>query len=65
MYRNQKLWKRVRVRVLRNGESLKRVAKTEGLSRPTVRKMLRHEKPVGYGYTFDDLVYILYKIQRT
>ena len=50
MYRDQKLWKRVRIRVLRNGESLNRVAKTEGLSRPTVRKILRHEKPVGYGY---------------
>ena len=50
MYRDQKLWKRVRFRVLQNDESINRVAKTEGLSRPTVRKILRHKKPVGYGY---------------
>lgn len=49
MIRDQKLWKRVRIRILRNGEPRNRVAKTEVLSRATVRKILRHEKPVGYG----------------
>jgi transposase len=49
MYRNPKLWKRVRVRILRNGESRNHVAFSEGLSRATVRKMLRHEKPLEYG----------------
>ncbi len=49
MYRSQKLWKRVRTRILVTGESRNHVAITEGLSRATVRKMLRHEHPVGYG----------------
>lgn len=49
MIRNQKLWKRVRIRILRNGESRNHVAKTEGLSRATIRKILLYEKPVGYG----------------
>jgi transposase len=49
MYRSPKLWKRIRTRILKNGESRNSVAKIEGISRATVRKMLRNEHPLDYG----------------
>ncbi len=49
MYRSPKLWKRIRACILKNGESRSSVAKIEGLSRATVRKMLRHDHPLDYG----------------
>lgn len=45
MYRDLKIWKRVRRRVLQNGESIRHVAKIERISRYMVRKMLKHEHP--------------------
>lgn len=45
MYTNGYLWRRVRKRVLVFGESRRHVAKTEHISRPTVRKMLCSESP--------------------
>ena len=46
MYRDPKLWKRIRTRVLQNGESRRHVAKCEGMSRTTLRKILNSECPV-------------------
>lgn len=41
-------WARVRRRVLAEGESIRRVSQTEGLSRNTTRKMLRQDQPGQY-----------------
>ena len=51
MYSNIRQWKRVRERVLVKRESLRSVAASEGMSRITVRKMVKHELPPGYQVT--------------
>lgn len=51
MYADVPCWKRIRSRVLIRGESIRKVALTEGMSRNTVRKMLRYESPPGYRRT--------------
>jgi transposase len=48
MYNNTRQWNRIRTRILVHGESRRHVAKTEGMSRPTVRKILKYEHPPGY-----------------
>ena len=48
MYSNGHQWKRIRRRVLVDKESIRFVAKTEGMSRNTVRKILEHEFPPRY-----------------
>lgn len=49
MYSNVYQWKRIRKRVLLLGESKRFVARTEGISRDTLRKMLAYDFPPGYG----------------
>jgi transposase len=51
MYTDIAHWNRVRARVMKRGESARSVAATEGISRNTVRKMLRFEQPPGYRRT--------------
>ncbi|MFM0152880.1 IS630 family transposase [Paraburkholderia sediminicola] len=51
MYADVRHWKRIRSRVLIRGESIRRVAITEGMSRNTVRKIVRYELPPGYRQT--------------
>lgn len=48
MYSNVYQWRRIRNRVLVSGESKRSVAKNEGISINTLRKMLTFEKPPGY-----------------
>ncbi len=49
MYWNPYQWRRIRKRVLVSGESIRSVARMEGMSRKTLRKILSHESPPGYG----------------
>ena len=49
MYSNPHQWKRIRTRVLIGEESIRAVARHEGMSRNTIRKMLAHDSPPGYG----------------
>ena len=49
MYSNPTQWRRIRKAVLVTGESVRSVAKKEGMSRTTLRKILSHESPPGYG----------------
>lgn len=49
MYSNKTQWRRIRRRVLVGGESIRSVARKEGMSRITLRKILRHDVPPGYG----------------
>ncbi len=48
MYSNIYQWKRIRKRVVLVGESKRSVAKAEGISRQTLRKMLAYDSPPGY-----------------
>ncbi|OYW45009.1 MAG: hypothetical protein B7Z36_05705 [Novosphingobium sp. 12-63-9] len=48
MHTDPGLWTRVRRRVFGGGESIRGVSQAEGLSRNTVRKMLRRDKPPRY-----------------
>ena len=48
MYKNSRQWARIRNRILDNGESIRHVADSEGMSRHTVRKILKHLHPPGY-----------------
>ena len=48
MYRNTRQWNRIRTRILVHEESRRHVAKTEGMSRNTVRKILKYAHPPGY-----------------
>ena len=49
MYTDTRQWNRIRDRVLIFGESRSKVAKTEQVSRNTVRKILKYDFPPGYG----------------
>lgn len=49
MYQDPVQWQRIRRRVLVAGESRRQVARTEGVARSTLRKMLTYERPPGYG----------------
>jgi transposase len=49
VYSNPSQWRRIRKRVLLSGESIHSVAKKEGMSRKTLRKILVSESPPGYG----------------
>lgn len=49
MYTDTRQWNRIRDRVLILGESRIHVAKTEHVSRNTVRKILKYDYPPGYG----------------
>jgi transposase len=48
MYTDPVQWSDVRRRVLVKGQSIREVSRSEGLSRKTVRKMVRQEKPRRY-----------------
>lgn len=50
MYTNAKQWARVRNRIIIRGESIRHVAESEGMSRPTVRKMLKAPHPPSDNY---------------
>ncbi len=49
MYSNRAQWKRIRERILISGESIRSVARDERMSRNTVKKILAHDSPPGYG----------------
>lgn len=49
MYSNPSQWRRIRRRLLLSGESIRSVAKKEGMSRVTLRKIITFESPPGYG----------------
>lgn len=49
MYSNLTQWRRIRKAVLVTGESVRSLAKKEGMSRITLRKILSFESPPGYG----------------
>lgn len=49
MYSNPSQWRRIRQKLLMPGSSVRSVAKTEGMSRVTLRKILAFESPPGYG----------------
>jgi len=46
MYQDEKLWKRVRYRILEKGESIRHVSETTSIHRVTIRKILKHEHPL-------------------
>jgi hypothetical protein len=48
MYSDVRQWERIRERILVRGDSCRSVAASVGMSRNTVRKMVRHELPPGY-----------------
>ena len=48
MYKDRQQWAEIRHRILVRGESRRYVSKREGMSRATVRKILRHDAPPGY-----------------
>lgn len=48
MHADPKIWAEVRHRALIKGESIRSIARVDGLSRNTVRKMLRQSEPVPY-----------------
>lgn len=48
MYTDPEYWTAIRKRVLDRGESIRGVAKHEGLSRSTIRKMVRGKAPAAY-----------------
>ncbi len=49
MYRNVAQWSRIRLQILQEGVSIKQVVRETGISRTTVRKMLKHPLPKPYG----------------
>ena len=49
MYRDVVQWTGIRRRILRGGSSIRQVVRETGLSRNTVRKMLKHPLPKLYG----------------
>lgn len=51
LYSNPQQWKRIRARILEHADSIRHVAADEGMSRLTVRKILRYEKPPVYNLT--------------
>jgi hypothetical protein len=57
LYSNARQWKRIRSRILEHAESIRYVAADEGMSRLTVRKILRYEKPPSYNLTNRVTVY--------
>lgn len=48
MYSNPAQWRRLRTRVLVNGESIRSVAKREGMSRNTLKRLLALDRPPTY-----------------
>jgi transposase len=48
MYSDVRQWERIRERILVRGDSCRSVAASVGMSRNTVRKMVRYELPPGY-----------------
>lgn len=48
MYTSTRQWNHIRKRILKLGESQRQVARTEGLGRRTIQKMLKYEFPPGY-----------------
>lgn len=49
MYRDPSLWQKIRRRILSDGAPKRQVAREAGISRATIRKILAHERPPGYG----------------
>ena len=48
MYQDLNFWRRIRRRILENGESIQHVSQTTQISRTTIRKMLKHDSPQPY-----------------
>lgn len=48
MYTSTRQWNHIRKRILKLGESQRQVARTEGVGRRTIQKMLKYEFPPGY-----------------
>ena len=49
MYSNLLQWRQIRKKILIDGESIQSVSKGTGISRNTIRKILKTESPPGYG----------------
>lgn len=49
MYSNPSQWRQVKKRILIDGASIQSVSNSTGISRNTIRKILKHETPPGYG----------------
>ena len=49
MYSNPSQWRQVRKTILIDGASIQSVSKSTGISRNTIRKILKNETPPGYG----------------
>ncbi|WP_267395015.1 MULTISPECIES: IS630 family transposase [unclassified Sphingomonas] len=48
MYTDPNRWTAIRKRIVDGGESIRSIARTEGLSRPTIRKIIREARPKPY-----------------
>ena len=49
MYSNVLQWRRIRKKILVDGKSILSISKGTGISRNTIRKILKTESPPGYG----------------
>ena len=49
MYSNLLQWRQIRKKILIDGESIQSISKGTGISRNTIRKILKTESPPGYG----------------
>ena len=49
MYSNVLQWRQIRKKILVDGKSIQSISKSTGISRNTIRKILKTESPPGYG----------------
>ena len=49
MYSNLLQWRQIRKKILIDGKSIQSISKGTGISRNTIRKILKTESPPGYG----------------
>ena len=49
MYSNLLQWRQIRKKILVDGKSIQSISKSSGISRNTIRKILKTESPPGYG----------------
>ena len=49
MYSNLLQWRQIRKKILVDGKSIQSISKSSGISRNTIRKILKTERPPGYG----------------
>ena len=49
MYSNVLQWRQIRKKILVDGKSIQSISKSSGISRNTIRKILKTESPPKYG----------------